>query len=310
MSDMEKINAFTRRALSEDEVYIFTVKLCNNDVDRDYEKFSLQALRELAPLFVGKTGIFDHSMKSADQRARIFDTFLERENGKKTADGEDFYALKAKAYMLRNEQNRALIEEIEGGIKKEVSVSCAMSESICSVCGKNRRAGGCAHVAGRQYGGKTAYFTLQHPTDAYEFSFVAVPAQKEAGVTKAFAANLQKENGMDSILKTIKSCAGEVTLTKAQAEEISSYIDKLQEGAELGEVYKKELSKEVQGMLALALPQVDKSLFTSLVGVMTVKELLGFKDGLKKSAVAASLTPQLAKQEKNKHDTDFSQFRI
>ena len=75
-TDIEKINLFSRKKLTENDVYIFTVKLCNNDIDRDYEKFSLSALRALAPMFIGKTGIFDHSMKSADQKARIFETWV------------------------------------------------------------------------------------------------------------------------------------------------------------------------------------------------------------------------------------------
>ncbi len=302
-SELEKINCFTKKELSEDEVYIFTVKLCNNDIDRDFEKFSSEALRGLCPLFIGKTGIFDHSMKSADQKARIFDTYLEEEEGRLTADGETFCSLKARAYMLRSDENRPLIDEIEAGIKKEVSVSCSMGESICSVCGKDKRKGGCSHISGKKYGEKLAYTILSSPVDAYEFSFVAVPAQREAGVTKAF---ITKENDMESILNTIKSCAGEITISKAQADEITSYIEELREGAKLGEKYKKELSGEVAGLLSLALPQIDGELCKSVVSVMTVKELLGFKNGLKTEAVKPQLAPANEKQTKN----DYSQFRI
>ncbi len=302
-SDIEKINAFTKTPLGENEVYIFTVKLCNNDIDRDFEKFSLASLKALQPMFIGKTGIFDHSMKSADQKARIFDTYLEKEADKLTADGEAFWSLKAKAYMLRNDGNKSLIDEIEGGIKKEVSVSCAMGESICSVCGKDKRKGGCSHINGRMYGDKQAFTILNAPIDAYEFSFVAVPAQREAGVTKSFRT---KESDMENILKTIKSCDGEVTLTKAQANEISSYIEELKEGAALGEEYKKKLAGEVSGMLSLALPHIDSKLFQSVTSVMTVKELLGFKNGLKTDSVK----PQLARADKTENNTDYSQFRI
>ena len=93
-----------------------------------------------------------------------------------------------------------------------------MNESICSICGKNKRKGGCEHISGRRYGEKLAYTVLRSPADAYEFSFVAVPAQREAGVTKGFKP---KEYDMEKVLNTIKSCAGEVTLSKAQADEIS-----------------------------------------------------------------------------------------
>ena len=99
--DMKKIGQFSRREMSADEVYIFNVDLCNNDIDRDFEKFSVATLNQLAEYFVGKTGIFDHSMKAENQKARVFDAWVERVDGKKTADGDDFYTLKARAYMLK-----------------------------------------------------------------------------------------------------------------------------------------------------------------------------------------------------------------
>ena len=63
---MAKINRFTRRELGEEEVYCFSAILCDNEIDRDQEKFSRQALEKLAELFIGKTGIFNH-----DRRAKI-----------------------------------------------------------------------------------------------------------------------------------------------------------------------------------------------------------------------------------------------
>ena len=45
---MEKINRFTRKELTEDDVYCFSVILCDNEIDRDCEKFSVEALKELA----------------------------------------------------------------------------------------------------------------------------------------------------------------------------------------------------------------------------------------------------------------------
>ena len=115
---------------------------------------------------------------------------------------------------------------------------------------------------------------------------------------------------MQEIIKTIKACDGEVTLSKSQSEQITALIDKLTEEAELGERYKKELSKEVAKLLAIKLPDVDSELFNSIVSVMTVKELIGFKDGLKKGMKPEGLTPQLAQAEKEIKTNDYSQFRI
>ena len=45
--DLKKINKYTRREFDADSLYVFTVILCDNDIDRDFEKFSLSALNEL-----------------------------------------------------------------------------------------------------------------------------------------------------------------------------------------------------------------------------------------------------------------------
>lgn len=180
---LEKINKFTRRPLTEDEIYTFSVILCDNDIDRDGERFSDKALERLAELFVGKTGIFDHNPSTSNQTARIFNTEIITDESRLTKNGEPYKCVKAHAYMIRTDKNRSLISEIDGGIKKEVSVSCSAAKKTCSVCGCER----CAHTVGKTYGGRTAHRILDDITDAYEWSFVAVPAQVNAGVTKKFS---------------------------------------------------------------------------------------------------------------------------
>ena len=53
-TDLALINRFTRKALKADEVYTFGLLLCDNEVDRDFERFDTAALKTLAELFVGK----------------------------------------------------------------------------------------------------------------------------------------------------------------------------------------------------------------------------------------------------------------
>lgn len=304
--DLAKIQQFSRRELLPEEIYVFNVDLCNNDVDRDYEKFSVETLGQMAELFVGKTGIFDHSMKSADQTARIFDAFVEKVNGKKTADGENFYSLKAKAYMLNNEQNRSLIDSIDAGIKKEVSVSCSVDKAYCSICHTDRKRAACEHRKGKMYGDRLCFNILTDATDAYEFSFVAVPAQREAGVTKSFS--VKEEAEMQDIVKMI-SQGDEITLSKSQTNELYSYIEGLKQEAELGEAYKKKLIKQVVELFKSAFPKMDEALFVSVASVMTSKELLGFCDGMKKSLNESKIKPQLAVKAETKMN-DYSDFKI
>lgn len=304
-SDIEKINQFTRTQFGADELYIFSVILCNNDIDRDYERFSLNALKSLKNLFVGKTGIFDHSMKAADQKARIFETELEEVYDKKTADGMKFYQLRAKAYMVKSDENKPLITEIEAGIKKEVSISCSAKSSTCSICGKDKRHGLCEHINGKVYNDKTAFSVLDDISDAYEFSFVAVPAQRGAGVTKHFNIEGGKTD-MKSIIKSLEGCDSEIVLTKSQADSLLAKLNELNSEAELGREYKSSLTKEVITLCTKAMPDMDINTFGNIAQVMTTKELLAFKKAFKKAA-DSTVCLQLKTEKSN---TGVNQFKI
>lgn len=176
-NDLELINKLSRKELTAEEVYIFPVVCCDNQIDRDYERFSDDALEEMAKLYVGQTIIKDHDPKTDNQAARVYRAQVQDdENGVKK--------LVAYAYVPVLDSTKDFIAEIETGLKKEVSVGCAVNKRICSVCGEE--AGYCGHVPGGAYDGVKCYRTLSGVTDVYELSFVAVPAQKGAGVTKSF----------------------------------------------------------------------------------------------------------------------------
>lgn len=182
--DLELIGALARKPLGQEEVYTFSVRLCDNEIDRDFERFTVQTLEQLAPMFVGKAGIFDHQWSARGQAARIYKTEIVREPDRLTRAGDGYCWLKGCAYMVRTGSNEDLIAEIEGGIKKEVSVGCAVEHAICSVCGCDRTQTDCGHEKGQEYGGQLCWADLEGAKDAYEFSFVAVPAQPAAGVVK------------------------------------------------------------------------------------------------------------------------------
>ena len=186
--ELDQINRFSKAELTADQVYTFSVRLCDNEVDRDFERFGTEDLERLGELFLGKSGIFDHQWSAKGQTARIYRTEVVREPGTVTAAGDEYRWLKGWAYLMRTEKNQELITEIEGGIKKEVSVSCAVARSVCSICGNDIHDRTlCSHEKGRLYEGKRCIVRLAEPVDAYEWSFVAVPAQPMAGVVKGWA---------------------------------------------------------------------------------------------------------------------------
>lgn len=190
-ADIALINQYSVKELTPQDVFCFSIILCDNEVDRDTERFTNESLDKLAPLFLGKSVLFDHRWSAEKQVARLYRTFVE-ELKEKTTMGEPKRGLRGSAYMLSTEENADLIAAVEGGIKKEVSVGCQMGSCTCSICGEkfsyNWQTGKylCEndHFKGDTYDGKMCVGDLVDPKDAYEVSFVAVPAQRGAGVTK------------------------------------------------------------------------------------------------------------------------------
>ena len=248
---LEAINALAKARLNGEQVYVFSLRLCDDGVDRDFERFDTEALPGLAKLFVGKTGIVDHRWSAENQIARIFETQVVKE--------KDVSYIRAWAYIRRGGANDEVIADIEAGIKKEVSVGCAMARAVCSICGSEY--GTCGHVKGEVYDGQTCSVILKEPVDAYEFSFVAVPAQRAAGVMKAM--------GQAPVLKELAEANG------AQAE-----YRALCKEAELGRRYRKDLEDGVVRLgLALELG-VSEPVLRSLAKTAAAEDLLALRDAL------------------------------
>lgn len=188
--EMELINQLSMVELAADQVFTFKAVLCDNKVDRQFERFTVAALKELQALFLGKTVIKDHDRSADNQVARIYKTELQTSATELTAGAEPYTQLVAHCYMIRTSSNADLIAEIQGGIKKEGSVGFRPSAAICSICGTDNVKSYCRHWPGRSYdkeaGQEVCTFTLTGASDAYEFSLVAVPAQRAAGVSKSY----------------------------------------------------------------------------------------------------------------------------
>lgn len=264
---LDAINAQAKAALTKEQVYVFSVRLCDDQVDRDAERFDTAALPSLAKLFIGKTGIVDHKWSSDSQVARIFAAEVVKE--------DDVSFIKAWAYIRRGGRADEVIADIEAGIKKEVSVGCAMGRAVCSVCGCDY--GTCGHQKGQHYDGQLCCAILSEPMDAYEFSFVAVPAQPEAGVLK----------GMGHGRRTLKELAQEFG---AQAE-----YRALHKQAELGRQYEQELCDSViKACLTLELG-VAEPVLRGLLAKADAAELKKLKTALDaRMAEYLPMQPQLS----------------
>ena len=248
---LEAINALSKAELTAEQVYVFSLRLCDDQVDRDHERFDTEALAGLAKLFIGKTGILDHQWSAGNQVARIFETEVVRE--------DRVSYIKAWAYIRRGGRAEELIADIEAGILKEVSVGCAMGMAVCSVCGSEY--GACGHRKGEHYDGQLCCAILREPMDAYEFSFVAVPAQREAGVLKALGGG-----------KSLKELADEFG---AQGEYRAMFKE-----AQLGRQYARQLQDDVVRLCLSLELGVAEPVLRSVFGHAAGEDLLAVKAAL------------------------------
>ncbi len=254
---LEAINAQARATLTAEQGYVFSLRLCDDQVDRDMERFDTAALPALAAMFIGKTGIVDHNWSSRSQVARVFETQVVREDG--------CSYIKAWAYIRRGGDNDGIIADIEAGIKKEVSVGCAMGRAVCSICGGDY--GNCGHQKGESYDGQICCAILTEPMDAYEFSFVAVPAQREAGVMKGMGGHrslqeLAEEAGAQREYRALKSLA------------------------ELGRRYEQELRDQVVRLCLTLELGVEEPVLRSLTDSAAAGDLGKLKAALEERAAA------------------------
>ena len=302
---MEKINLYTRRAYKAEEVYTFSVVLCDNEVDRDGECFTKETLEELAKLFVGKTGILDHEPTSKNQTARVFDAAVKGIPGKVTSLNEPYAQLTAQAYVPRNDGTKAFIESIESGIRKEVSVGCAVKKRVCSVSGKT-------------YNGKRCVRILSGAADAYEFSFVAVPAQRAAGVVKKFSPRFEeseKKKEVKTVYDIVKKLAdGEdsVTVAKEELNMLKTELKALFDRAECGDRYRAALCERIYKLSAVAQPEFKRGLTEAITKSLGIAELEEMAAALAKAAERKMpVMPQLAAEKtEDTNAADDGAFRI
>lgn len=220
--DIDLINAYTLRELRPDEVFCFSAILCNNLPDRDNERFTDAALRKMAELFPGKPGLIGHEWGGDTSSARVYRAAVE--------DIEGGLGLRGDVYIPRIPALAELIDKIETGVVKEVSVGVRVASRTCSICGAQMYWDECkeGHIKGQEYDGAACLGLLDDPTDAFEFSFVSVPAQPGAGIIKSLA-ELSPATALDRLMQP------DVVLM-ADSPEVRKLLGKIDGGARRAEI--------------------------------------------------------------------------
>ena len=132
---------------------------------------------------------------------------------------------------------------------------------MCSICGAPRGEG-CGHKPGEVYDGKLCCISLEEASDAYEFSFVAVPAQPHAGVVKGFSSRREAAS-LKELVQGNAGCARE--------------LETLEHEAALGRKWISSLRADVVRLGGLADPKLDLKVLKAITEKLEEGELQELK---------------------------------
>ncbi|HOD51041.1 MAG TPA: hypothetical protein PLJ71_03855 [Candidatus Hydrogenedentes bacterium] len=164
---LEEVNSFTLRPLSHEEFAVFTLDLCNNQIDRHFSRFPEDELARINALVPGRPLMERHDVRGSLPRGTFFRSQLHRD--------EDRLSVRPDVYVLRTKDNQDFILNIEGGVYRETSIGFSFRKPECSACGKDLRT--CDHVPGRSYNSALCHCVLRDVLEVIEGSVVASGSQ-------------------------------------------------------------------------------------------------------------------------------------
>ena len=267
--DLALINNYTMREHASDELYVRTMYLAHNGIDRDREVISQDLMDDFVRTLPGKGLFVKHPMSydgdSGPGEGRFFKANkvtmsqdearqVLREPNLKFIDDSDAILLEASFYMARTDENKNLIAKIDAGVAGDVSIGFSSSRST---------------PVKDEYENVIADM-LNSPGQAYEGSLVWLGAQPGARIVKSASFEDDEENPMDLKQQfdqlqekhnalndkyiALKESADVANAELTQIKEAlgDSSIADLKEMAELGKSYKAGLIDDVVASERLA----------------------------------------------------------
>lgn len=253
--DIDLINEHTVQPLKAEDVYVFPVEICDNEVDRVGDKMSDEFLQEVADNISGLTGLKDHDWSSDNQMARLYSAELVEDENKKNLLGENRKYVLGKAYTLSKYKD--YIEKINAGLLKESSLSFKSSGDRCSICGCEmvkdaNDIGHCenGHIAGETYDGELCYNDINSLDDLMEWSLVAVPCQKGAGIKNKNIGGTSVMKKAELLIKQLIHSKDLDHEVKEQLEEAVEVADQVLSEDEIKKIVEENISlkEEVKGL--------------------------------------------------------------
>jgi hypothetical protein len=179
-AELAAVNRFALRSLARDEVALFTLDLCHNEIDRHFSRFPDEELETIDRLVPGRPLMERHDLHNSLPRGTFYRSRLHREDAR--------MSVRPDVYVLRTESNAEFIRNIEGGVYRETSIGFSFQTPECSVCQHDLRT--CDHVPGRSYGDATCHYVMRQVLEVIEGSVVPTGSQGTAFVARSRALPL------------------------------------------------------------------------------------------------------------------------
>ena len=158
-AQLEKINKLAKRALSADEVFVFSGKSAGDMlIPGRYMKLSPEILKIMVDdAQKGVSFMLNHNWSNwggiqAVPFGKVFDGRIENSN-----DEGETVSMYLDKYIVRDDEivdglsANALIKKIETGVLSDTSIGWGTDTMVCSICGMNYYSRDCSHWRGRTY---------------------------------------------------------------------------------------------------------------------------------------------------------------
>jgi hypothetical protein len=214
---LARINYLSRRKLAGDEVYVGFVDLANDRVDRTYERFPVEILKQFAATAPGCSVLMGHDY-SGPPVGLFFDAKVVKLN--------DVNWLRCWYYMPKTAENEHVRSMIDGGVYRYASIGFGAADGggkldlVCDLCGGSLFGrSGCEHWPGEEYAiGKQsarAVFHYDGQARMVEGSIVYLGAQYDAemkglGMESNMADRLAQDMAISHAAAFTKSFEGVV----------------------------------------------------------------------------------------------------
>ena len=103
---------YIKNDFPKEKIFVYTVKACDNLIDREYQCFSHNALMDITSLITAKPYIDNHIRDINGQHSRVYKAELIVDEDRKNERGENYEYVLAYCYMVNNEKNKYIIDDI------------------------------------------------------------------------------------------------------------------------------------------------------------------------------------------------------